>query len=364
MTVKDIATIIEEFAPLGYQENYDNAGLLVGSNSNKVNGVLLCIDVTPEVIDEALARDTNLIVSHHPIIFKGLKRLTGANNTEQTVIKAIKHSISIYCAHTNIDSVWNGVSTKVAKRLGLSNIEVLSPAPDQLVKFSTFIPKDNVKEVRQAMFNAGAGQIGNYDQCSYNLEGVGTFRPGDKTNPFVGAKGEIHHEAETRVEVIVPKPILQNVINALISSHPYEEVAYDIYPLLNKNPRAGLGVVGTLPKQFGELDFLTRVKKILNTGCVRHSPLLGKPIEKVAICGGSGADLLSIAIAQNADIFITADVKYHQFFDAEGKIVLADVGHFESEQFTIEIFYDLLTKNFPNFAVLKSNVKTNPINYV
>jgi dinuclear metal center YbgI/SA1388 family protein len=364
MTVKEVISIIENFAPLGYQEHYDNAGLIIGSATSPVNGVLLTIDVTPEVIDHALAKDTNLIIAHHPVIFSGLKRLTGANYTERTIIKAIRHGISIYCAHTNIDSVWNGVSMHMAKKLGLTNIKILAPASDQLVKLSVFVPHENAHDVRQAMFSSGAGQIGNYDQCSFNIEGTGTFRPGENTNPHVGKHGDMHKEAETRIEVIIPKPLLNKVIKAMIQSHPYEEVAYDIYPLLNKNPRAGLGVVGSLKNQHEEIDFLKKIKKIFKTDCVRHTPLLNKPIATVAICGGSGVSLLPNAIGANADIFITADVKYHQFFDADGKILIADIGHFESEQFTVDIFYELLTKNLPNFAVLKSSVKTNPIKYL
>lgn len=364
MVVKDITSIIEEFAPLGYQESYDNAGLLVGATNNKVSGVLLSVDVTPEVIDEALARDADLIVAHHPLIFKGLKRLTGSNPVELSVIKAIKHGISIYCAHTNLDSVWNGVSAAAAKVLDLTNVSVLAPASNQLVKLVTFVPHERVEQVRLAMFEAGAGQIGNYDQCSYNIQGMGTFRAGENTSPFVGSKGELHHEPETKIEVVVPRPVLSKTISALLQSHPYEEVAYDIYPIENANPRAGLGVVGQLAKPQAEVDFLKRIKKMFRAGCVRHSPLTGKQIERVAICGGSGAELIGQAKAAGADIFITADVKYHQFFDAEGKLVVADVGHFESEQFALDIFYEVLTKKIPNFAVLKSNVKTNPINYL
>lgn len=364
MTVKEITNIIEEFAPLGYQEHYDNAGLIVGSSTNQVNGILLCVDVTPEVIDDALARDANLIVAHHPVIFSGLKRLTGSTYTEQTVIKAIKHGIAIYCAHTNLDSVWDGVNIAIAKKLGLTNLEVLDPASDQLVKLVTFVPHKNLDEVRLAMFNAGAGKIGEYDQCSYNLQGTGTFRGGDSTNPHVGEKGQMHQEPETRLEVIVPKPLLSKVVKALQENHPYEEVAYDIYPLQNKNPRAGIGVVGNLPKPQGEIDFLKKIKKIFNAGCIKHTSLTGKSIQRVAFCGGSGSTLITRAKAVKADIFITADMKYHQFFDAEGEILLADIGHFESEQFTVDIFYELLTKKLPNFAVLKTNVKTNPINYL
>ena len=363
MTVREITTVIEEFAPLGYQESYDNAGLIIGAPSSPVSGILLALDVTLEVIDEALSTGANLIVAHHPLIFKGIKRLTGANATEQTVIKAIQQGIAVYCSHTNLDMVWGGVSAIAAQKIGLTDIEVLAPTTDQLVKLTAFVPHSHLENIRIAMFKAGAGSIGNYDQCSYNVEGQGTFRANDQANPYVGTKGEMHQEPETRVEVIVPKPILSKVIDALIGAHPYEEVAYDIYQLLNKNPRAGLGVVGNLTETQSETDFLQQIKHVFGSGCIKHSPLTGRLVERVAICGGSGAELIAYAIAAQANVFITGDVKYHHFFDAEDKLVIADVGHFESEQFALDIFYELLTKKFPNFAVLKSKVKTNPINY-
>ncbi len=364
MTVREVCKIIEEFAPVGYQESYDNSGLLVGSLDSLVNGVLISLDVTPEVVDDALVKGANLIIAHHPVIFSDIKRLTGSTYTEKTLIKAIKNGISIYCAHTNLDSVWNGVSIAFANRIGLINTRILSPASDQLVKLTSFVPHENVDEVRAAMFNAGAGHIGEYDQCSFNLEGKGTFRASDAANPHVGEKGILHQEPETRVEVIVPKPILPKVIQALMVAHPYEEVAYDVYPLLNKNPRVGLGVFGKLPVAQDENTFLKKIKNTFQVGCLKHSPLLGKPIEKVAFCGGSGASLLKHAKALSADVFITADIKYHQFFDAEREIILVDMGHFESEQIAIDIFYELITKKIPTFAVQKSSVKTNPINYL
>ncbi|HCX98936.1 MAG TPA: Nif3-like dinuclear metal center hexameric protein, partial [Bacteroidales bacterium] len=292
------------------------------------------------------------------------KRLTGANYTEQTIIKAIKHNIAIYSAHTNLDSVWNGVSMVMAKKIGLQQTKILSPVTDNLVKLAVYVPKDHAEQLRLAMFDAGAGKIGDYDQCSYNTTGTGTFRASENTNPFVGNKGEMHLEKEIKVEVVVPKPILSKVVSGILRVHPYEEVAYDIFPLLNTNPRAGLGAVGQLPIPQEEAEFLTKIKMVFNASCIRHTKLLGKPIEKVALCGGSGASLIKSAISAKADIFITADVKYHNFFDAENKIVIADIGHFESEQLTIDIFYELLTKKLPNFAILKTKVNTNPINYI
>ncbi|HOP02952.1 MAG TPA: Nif3-like dinuclear metal center hexameric protein [Tenuifilaceae bacterium] len=364
MIVREVTSILEQLAPLAYQESYDNAGLQVGSPAAEVEGILLCIDVTPEVVDEAIARRANLIISHHPLIFSGLKRITGSTYVEKALIKAIENRISIYSAHTNIDSVWNGVSMKIANLLELSNLEILDKAENQLVKLVTFAPQKNAQEVRLAMFGSGAGQIGEYDQCSYNTEGTGTFRAGEGTNPHVGLVGEAHFEPETRIEVIVPKPVLSNVIAAMQQAHPYEEVAFDVYPLLNKNPRAGIGMLGTLPTPLLEEEFLLKVKSTFSVGSVRHTNFLNKPVSRIAFCGGSGAGLISKAIAAKADVYLTGDIKYHQFFDADGKILLADIGHFESEQYTVDIFYDLLTKKIANFAVLKSNVSTNPVNYL
>ena len=364
MTVREVTSILESFAPLAFQEDYDNSGLIVGDANMEVTGVLLTIDVTPQVVAEAVAGRANLIVAHHPVIFKGLKRITGKSYVEQVVVNAIKNNVAIYAAHTNIDSVQGGVSFKMAEVLGLTSTQVLSPLTGQLVKLVTFVPTEYAEAVRQAMFNAGAGVIGNYDFCSFNIQGQGTFRAGDGTNPFVGEKGKIHFEPEVRVETIVPRHILNAVVKAMVEAHPYEEVAYDVYPLDLPYKKAGLGVVGDLPEPMNTIDFVKHVKQQFGAPCVRHTNPVKDFISRVAICGGSAISLLNDAIAANADVFITADVKYHQFFDAENRIVILDIGHFESEQFTIDIFYDLLSKKISNFAVLKSKVRTNPINYI
>jgi dinuclear metal center YbgI/SA1388 family protein len=364
MTVREVTSILESFAPLAFQEVYDNSGLIVGDANMEVTGVLLTIDVTPQVVAEAVAGGANLIVAHHPVIFKGLKRITGKSYVEQVVVNAIKNNIAIYAAHTNIDSVQGGVSFKMAEVLGLTSTQVLSPLTGQLVKLVTFVPTKYAEAVRQAMFNAGAGVIGNYDSCSFNIQGQGTFRAGDGTNPFVGEKGKIHFEPEVRVETIVPRHILNAVVKAMVEAHPYEEVAYDVYPLDLPYKKVGLGVVGDLPEPMNTIDFVKHVKQQFGAPCVRYTNPVKDFISRVAICGGSAISLLNDAIAANADVFITADVKYHQFFDAENRIVILDIGHFESEQFTIDIFYDLLSKKISNFAVLKSKVRTNPINYI
>ncbi|MEJ5317514.1 MAG: Nif3-like dinuclear metal center hexameric protein [Tenuifilum sp.] len=364
MTVREVTSILESFAPLAFQEDYDNSGLILGDANMEVTVVLLTIDVTPQVVAEAVAGGANLIVAHHPLIFKGLKRITGKSYVEQVVVNAIRNNIAIYAAHTNIDSVQGGVSFKMAEVLGLTSTQVLSPLTGQLVKLVTFVPTEYAEAVRQAMFNAGAGVIGNYDSCSFNIQGQGTFRAGDGTNPFVGEKGKIHFEPEVRVETIVPRHILSAVVKAMVEAHPYEEVAYDVYPLDLPYKKAGLGVVGDLPEPMNTIDFVKHVKQQFRAPCVRYTNPVKDFISRVAICGGSAISLLNDAIAANADVFITADVKYHQFFDAENRIVIIDIGHFESEQFTIDIFYDLLSKKISNFAVLKSKVRTNPINYI
>ncbi len=364
MQLKAITQYIETLAPLVYQESYDNAGLIVGNPDDEITGILIALDVTEEVIDEACRQNLNLIVAHHPVIFSGLKKLNGRNYVERSVIKAIRNNISLYAAHTNLDSVHGGVNSKICEKLGLTNCRILAPLQNQLKKLVTFVPQAQAEKVRLAIFEAGAGTIGNYDQCSFNANGTGTFRGNDQSNPFVGKKNELHFEGETRIETIFPKHLQSKIIQALLKAHPYEEVAYDIYPLDNDWPVVGSGMIGTLPQEMDEPGFLRLVKETFGCTVLKHTQLLGKPVKTVAVCGGAGSFLLKEAIGQQADVFISGDFKYHQFFDAENKLVIADIGHYESEQFTKEVFYELLTKKFPKFAIHLSEVKTNPVNYL
>ncbi len=364
MKLKEIVSFIESVAPLAYQEDYDNAGLIVGNPDMELSGVLITVDVTEEVVDEAVKKNTNLILAHHPIVLSGLNKFTGKNYVERVIIKAIKNDIAIYASHTNLDSIWGGVSSKIAEKLKLKNQKILAPVSNRLMKLVYFVPTEQADETRKAVFEAGAGHIGDYDMCSYNTEGKGSFRAGEETNPFVGNKGEVHFEREMRVETIFPKHLKNKIINALINSHPYEEVAYDLYPLENDFNRVGFGVVGELDNEVNEIVFLNQLKKIFSAKCVRHTKLLNKPIKKVAICGGSGSFLLKNAIRENADVFVSGDFKYHQFFDADGQILIADIGHFETEQITKELFYELLMKKFPKFALHLTEINSNPINYL
>ena len=364
MKIKEIVKPLEEFAPLFLQDSYDNSGLLLGHPDDEIKKVLITLDITEEIMEEAIRKKCNLIISHHPLIFSGLKSITGKNATERMVRKAIKNDIGIYALHTNLDNADKGVNEILCDKLGLKNRKILSPKKEMLRKLITFCPTEHAENIRKALFEAGAGNIGNYDNCSFNTPGTGSFRGSDKANPFVGEKGKLHYENEIRIETIYPVFLEENILKALFSVHPYEEVAYDIYRLENKSNREGAGMIGELEYETDESDFLNFLKNIIKTRCIRHSGLIGKKIKKVAICGGSGSFLIQDAIKADADIFITGDVKYHDFFEAENKIVIADIGHYESEQFVKELIYNVLKNKFPTFAVLISEINTNSVNYL
>jgi dinuclear metal center YbgI/SA1388 family protein len=363
MQIKEITQFIESIAPLALQESYDNAGLIIGHPEDEISGILIALDITEKILDEAISKKLNLIVSHHPIVFSGIKKLNGKNYIERCVAKAIKNDIAIYAAHTNLDSVFGGVNSKICEKLELQNCRILAPANGSLKKLVTFVPTADAEKVRKALFAAGAGNIGNYDSCSFNLDGTGTFRGNELTNPYVGERNQLHQENETRIETIFSKHIQAKVIGALLDSHPYEEVAYDIYQLDNEYTNAGIGMIGELTEPMNESDFLRKLKETFQCKVIRHTELLGRPISRVAVCGGSGSTYLNRAKAEKADIFISGDFKYHQFFDAERHLIIADIGHYESEQFTKEVFYELLTKKFPKFAVHLTDLSTNPVNY-
>ncbi|HAH23384.1 MAG TPA: Nif3-like dinuclear metal center hexameric protein [Prolixibacteraceae bacterium] len=364
MQIRQIAHFIESIAPLSFQESYDNSGLIIGHPEDEISGILITLDITEEVIEEAINRKLNMVIAHHPIIFSGLKKLTGKNYIERCVAKAIKYDIAIYSAHTNLDGVFGGVNSKICEKLQLQNCRMLIPMQGFLKKLVTFVPSADAERVRTALFETGAGHIGNYDSCSFNQTGTGSFKGNELTNPYIGEKNKLHFEDETRIETIFPKHLQHTIIQALLKAHPYEEVAYDIYPLDNEFPLGGTGMIGELVEPMEEMTFLQNLKKTFNCPVVKYTRLLGKPIKTVAVCGGAGSSFLNKAIAQKADIFISGDFKYHQFFDAEQQIIIADIGHFESEQFTKEVFYELLTKKFPKFAVHLSENCTNPVNYL
>jgi len=363
MQIGTIINFLETIAPPSLQESYDNSGLLTGMPNWECSGALVSLDITDEVIDEAISIKCNLLIAHHPLIFKGLKRLNGNDQVSRIIIRAIKNDLAIYAIHTNLDNVIEGVNGKIADLIGLEDRKILLPQVNRLKKLICFTPIAQLEQVRGAIFNAGAGQIGDYSDCSFSSEGTGTFTAGTGTHPFVGEIGQHHMEKEVRLEVVFPSHLERQVIAAMISAQPYEEVAYDILSIDNKHQGIGSGISGFLTSPVPEGDFLLQIRDIFHIPAIRHSKLLGKPIQRVSLCGGAGSFLISKAIANESDIFLTADLKYHDFFEADGRILLADIGHFESEQFTSDLVYGLIKEKFPTFAVLKTGVLTNPINY-
>jgi dinuclear metal center YbgI/SA1388 family protein len=364
MKIKDLTAYLESLAPLQVQENWDNSGLLTGNTEDESTGVLICLDVTEKVLDEALATGCNLVVSHHPVVLTGLKSFTGKSHSERLVAQAIRNDLALYAMHTNLDNVPYGVNGMLCERLGLSGCTILQPRKDMLRKLVTFCPVKDAVKVREALFAAGAGHIGNYDACSFNIKGMGSFRGSEETHPYVGEKGKLHEEDEVRIETIYPVWLEQRVVSALLAAHPYEEVAYDLYSLGNEHKRLGVGMAGMMAKPTTEEAFLRLLKKVTGCGCIRHSALTGRSINRVAVCGGSGRFLITDAIQAGADTLVTGDIRYHDFCEAGSQILLADAGHYETEQFMMEGVADLLRKNFPTFAVLVSRHCTNPVNYL
>ncbi len=365
MQVANIISALEDFAPLSLQEDFDNSGLQVGNKSAECNGVLLCVDVTPAIIEEAIEKGCNLVVSHHPLLFKGLKRITGATLVERTILKAISANISIYSCHTSADNAFNGVSWKMAELLGLNDVETLSRQKNKMMKLSVMVPINHLETVRLALFDAGAGTLGNYDSCSFSTKGEGTFRALDGANPYVGNMYEFHFEQEIRLDVILPVWLKMRVEHALRMSHPYEEPAYEFIALENDSPYTGLGTIGQYEAPISPYELIEKVKKAFNSPITRCSAFDNElMVKRVAMCSGSGSSFIKDAIASGAQAFITSDTRYHDFIDYASDILIVDIGHYESEQCTKDIFYHVITEKFPNFAVYYSDKEQNPINYL
>lgn len=363
MKLKQITSALEQIAPLSLQEKYDNSGLIVGSSDQEISSVLISLDCTEEVIQEAIDRGCNMVVAHHPIVFSGLKRFNGKSYVERAVMKAIKNDVALYAIHTNLDNVNTGVNRYLCELLEIENARILSPKSDLTYKLVTFVPDTHKEEVMTALFNAGAGSIGNYSECSFSSHGEGTFKANNGTNPFVGEQGKRHHESETRLEMVFESWKKGDVLNALKTAHPYEEVAFDVFVLDAKHKEVGSGMVGELKEPMALTDFFDRMKKVLGVSVVKHTMPTKDKVKRIAVCGGSGFFLLNAAKSSGADVFVTSDVKYHEFFDAEKKLVLADIGHWESEHRTIELIQRILNEKFATFAVHLSKTNTNPVKY-
>lgn len=363
MQLKSIVDFLESVAPLEYQESYDNSGLLVGEKSLDITGVLISLDCTEAIVSEAIREKCNLIIAHHPILFGGIKRFNNANYVQRTVQLAIKNDIAIYAIHTNLDNVYsNGVNGKIAERLRLTNTHILRPKSNTLLKLATYCPPQNQEAIMEALFAAGAGHIGDYSNCSFSSTGMGTYKPGEGSNPAIGSVGKQSHEKEVKIEVIVPFNLQSQVINKLLSVHPYEEVAYEWYPILNTNQSVGAGIVGDLPSPISDTAFLNLLKKEMNLAVIKYTPV-AKMIQRVSVCGGSGQFLIEDAKRSKSDAYVTSDIKYHEFFDAENQLMICDIGHYESEKYTIDLLYDILREKFSTFAILKTRIDTNPVKY-
>ena len=363
MTIKNCITEIEKRIPLAQAENFDNVGLLCGNPEREVTGILICHDALENVIDEAIQKKYNLIICFHPIIFSGLKSITGKNYVEKTILKALENKIAIYAIHTAWDNDFFGVNHRICQELGLQNLKILIPKKENLSQLTLYVPDDYTEEVRNALFQSGAGKIGFYDECSFSIMGKGTFRPLNGANPFLGKKNQREHIKETIISVIFETYKKNQIISAMKSAHPYEEIAYQIHALENENQYSGLGMFGELPSEIDEHDFLNLVKEKFSLKVIRHSHFTQKKIKKIGILGGSGASGIKYAIKNQCDAYLTGDIKYHDFFGAEKHILVCDIGHFESEQFVIQQLYEILSEKFTTFAVSKSSINTNPINY-
>ena len=363
MLVKDLINHLEEIAPLNYAEDFDNVGLLVGDKNTTVTNVLVTLDTLEEVVDEAIAKKCNFILSFHPIIFKGLKSLTGKNYVERTVLKAIKNNIAIYAIHTALDNDNNGVNAMMCNQLNLINQRILIPQKQTIKKLTTYVPVAEAETLRTALFNAGAGQIGNYKNCSFNVNGIGTYNATEKANPVIGVIGENHSEAETQLNITYAKHVEKSVLKALFETHSYDEVAYEVTTIENTNQNIGMGMIAELKTTQTETEFLHYLKEKMDISMIRHSKLSNRPVKKIAVLGGSGSFAINAAKAAGADVFVTSDLKYHDFFQAEGSILLTDIGHYESEQYTKSGLVAILTKKIPNFAFILSNTNTNPVKY-
>lgn len=365
-TISEIAKTLENWAHPSLQESYDNTGLITGNSQWNCTGLLCALDATDEIIEEAIERKCNMVVTHHPILFRPIKKLTGNGYTERAIIKAIKNDIAIYAIHTNLDNVSHGVNLWMAEKIGLqkASLQVLAPKTSLICKLVTYVPETQADQVRNALFEAGAGAIGNYIECSFNSHGTGTFKPLDAASPTIGVAGGPREQvAETKIEMVFPSYLTASTISALHRAHPYESPAYEVVQLQNEWQQTGAGLIGELAGTITETALMDRLKTQFGLKVIRHSCFLSKPLRTIALCGGAGSFLTQAAINAGADAFITADMKYHEFFEADHKLLLADIGHFESEQFTIQGIGTYLQSKFPTFAVLQTGVCTNPVHY-
>ena len=365
MKLAEIVKYLDNKVPLHYQESYDNSGLLIGDKDMEVKSVLTCLDCTEDVIKEAIQQKSNLIISHHPILFRPIKKITSSNYVQRIIFKAIKNNIAIYALHTNLDNIEGGVSFIFSNKLGLLNSQILKQKDAVLSKLVTYCPTKYLSKIQTALFDIGAGKIGSkYDQCSFVSDGLGTFRPLSGSNPYIGSENKRTSQSEDKLELIFPTHLQKRVIKTLFEAHPYEEVAYDIIHLENQDNSVGSGIIGELNKEMDIISFFKLLKKEFPYQMLKYTKFSNiKKVKKIAFCGGSGAFLINEAMKQGADIYISSDFKYHDFFDANEKIIIVDIGHYETEQFVAEQIYQIVKKKFHKLDVVLTKVNTNPISY-
>ncbi len=364
MRIAEIIKVLETLAPLNRAEDFDNVGLLLGNKHAEATGVLVCHDALETVVDEAISKNCNLIVAFHPIIFSGLKSITGKNYVERSVMKMLKNDIALYAIHTALDNDSNGVNKYLADALGIIDCRFLMPKKNHLLQLVTYVPENEVEKVKNALFAAGGGHISNYSECSFSSVGMGTFKPEERAQPVIGAVGTRTEIPEMKIELLFERGQQVALLRALKEAHPYEEVAYQVYALENDSSNAGLGMIGNLTTEWSETDFLHLVKEKLQLPFLRHSAFTSKKIKLVALLGGSGSSGIQAAKNAGADAYITADLKYHDFFSAENQLLLIDAGHYETEQFIKSKIADFLKEKLPNFAIILANTNTNPVNYL
>ncbi len=364
MYLYEICQYLEAKYPLNLQESYDNSGLLYGHLKDEIFGALITLDLTESIVDEALSNKCNLIIAHHPIIFNSIKKLNRQTYVERIIEKCIQKGISLYAIHTNLDNHSNGVNAKIAEKIGLKNCRILRPMNGLIYKLEVYVPTTHLSTVDQAILDAGAGQMGAYSECHFRTQGIGTFTPKNDAKPHIGTKNVREEVQEFKVEYLVENQRLKHVLDAMYRSHPYEEVAHFIFNLSNTHTQRGAGMIGELSEAVNTDVFLNQIKQIFKCGTIKHTAIHKDKIQTVALCGGAGSFLVSDAIGSKADIYISSDFKYHEFFDADNKIIIADIGHYESEQFTSELLAEQLIEKFPNFAIHLTKLNTNPVNYL
>ena len=364
MTIKDVTTFLEQKFPLYLQEDFDNCGVQCGDVRQEISGAMVCFEMSEQVIDEAIDKGCNLVISHHPLMLKrGICKIVPTDRVGAMICKALAHNMVLYSMHTNIDSGEGGGNDAFAEKLRLRNVKVLEPHKGMYRKLVVFVPKENAETLKSALFAVGCGVQGNYDSCGYTLHGQGQFRPLEGANPHIGEENHLEHVDEERVEMIYPTGLQRAVVQAIYDNHPYEEPAFDLLPLENESRTIGLGRIGELPKELPVSDFLGYLKDNLGFIHCRYCGDETKMIRKVAVCGGGGSSFIDLAIASGADAYVSGDFKYHDFFKSYQKTLLVDIGHYEGEFFIKNIIFNLLNEKFSTFATLISKMESLEVKF-